>query len=104
METLRQDFPSLNHWPDSYILQQSASGLTKAHGEMENRSGRGGRPSLETRMARNFKISNGRKIQLPAGEDDRVTVIHEGRFLPGERGEGLSLGVEGGTVVYCSAR
>jgi len=83
LETLRQDFPSLNHWPDSYILQQSASGLTKAHAEMENRSGRGGRPSLETRMARNFKISNGRKIQLPAGEDDRATVIHEGRFLPG---------------------
>jgi hypothetical protein len=31
LETLWRDFPSLNHWPDSYILQQSASGLTKAH-------------------------------------------------------------------------
>jgi hypothetical protein len=83
LETLRRDFPSLNHWPDSYILQQSASGLTKAHAKMEGRSGRGGRLSLETRMARNFKDSNGRKIQLAAGEDDRISTIHEGRFLPG---------------------
>jgi hypothetical protein len=83
LETLRANFPALHRFPDYYILRQSASSLAKANSELENREGKGGRPSLETRLTRNYKNLEGKRMYLEAAYDDRLKEFHEGRFLPG---------------------
>ena len=83
LETLRANFPALQGFPDYYILRQSASSLAKANNELENREGRGGRLSLETRLTRNFKNLERKRVYLEAAYDDRLKEFHERRFLPG---------------------
>jgi hypothetical protein len=82
LETLRRDYPSLSHWPDHFLLRQSAGALTKAHADMEIRAGRGGRPSLEHRLAVNYGEAN-RRTEYGPDYDDRHQHLHPARFAPG---------------------
>jgi hypothetical protein len=81
LETLRRDYPSLSHWPDHFLLQQSAGALTKAHANMEVRASRGGRSSLEHRLAVNYGEAN-QRIEYGPDYDDRHQHLHPARFAP----------------------
>ncbi len=63
-------------------MKQSAGALTKAHADMESRAGRGGRPSLESRLAANYRDANNKTL-YSEGYDDRHHQLHPARFAPG---------------------
>jgi hypothetical protein len=49
---------------------------------MESRAGRGGRPSLESRLAANYRDANNKTL-YSEGYDDRHHQLHPARFAPG---------------------
>jgi len=80
---LRKMFPTLSDWPAEVLLAESVGSLSTAHGNLEARSGRDHRPTLDTRLSHNFKDLASKEISLPEGKDNLVDKLHGGRFLPG---------------------
>jgi len=80
---LKKMFPTLSDWPDEVLLAESVGSLSTAHGNLEARSGRDHRPTLETRMSHNFKDLASKEVSVPEGKDNLVDKLHGGRFLPG---------------------
>jgi hypothetical protein len=50
---------------------------------MESRQGKGGKPSLENRLAKNFRELGNKVITVTAGVDNLTKQLHPARFLPG---------------------
>ena len=80
---LKKMFPTLSDWPNEVLLAESVGSLSTAHGNLEARSGRDHRPTLETRLSHNFKDLAAKEFLLPEGKDNLVDKLHGGRFLPG---------------------
>ena len=76
-------FPSLSDWPNDVLLAESIGSLSTAHGNLEARSGRDYRPTLDTRLSHNFKDLASKELTVPEGKDNLVDKLHGGRFLPG---------------------
>jgi len=83
LELLKKMFPTLSDWPNEVLLTESVGSLSTAHGNLEARSGRDHRPTLETRLSHNFKDLAAKEVSLPEGRDNLVDKLHGGRFLPG---------------------
>lgn len=80
---LKKMFPSLSDWPSDVLLAESIGSLSTAHGNLEARSGRDYRPTLDTRLSHNFKDLASKELTIPEGKDNLVDKLHGGRFLPG---------------------
>ncbi len=80
---LKKMFPALVDWPNEVLLTESVGSLSIAHGNLELRSGRDHRPTLDTRLSHNYKDLATKEIRLPEGKDNLVDKLHGGRFLPG---------------------
>jgi hypothetical protein len=80
---IRRDFPAISHWSDAMLLRQSAGSLARANAELEAKTGRTGRTSLEARLVSNFRDRGTRLSKVAQGEDDQMQRLHEARFLPG---------------------
>jgi len=83
LDLLRKMFPTLSDWPNEVLLAESVGSLSTAHGNLEARSGRDRRPTLDTRLSHNFKDLATKELIVPEGKDNLVDKLHGGRFLPG---------------------
>jgi len=83
VEGLRKDFPAISHWSEEMLRSQPVGELAKANAELEYKLGRSGRPTLEMQLDNNFQQVLHTSTIVEAGEDNQLTILHRGRFLPG---------------------
>jgi hypothetical protein len=85
VEEYRRDFASLAEKSDEFIRSHSVTELIRLDNKLGGGKGKGHR-KLTERMARNLDRIKKVPTKVEAGLDNRGTILHKARFLPGATG------------------
>jgi hypothetical protein len=85
VEEYRRDFSSLAEKSDEFIRSHSVTELIRLDNKLGGGKGKGHR-KLTERMARNLDRIKKIPTKVEAGLDNRGTILHKARFLPGATG------------------
>ena len=93
-DNIRQIHPDLADYSDEFLAVQSVAELKKMSRDTANAEAAKPGKRLENRHQANFAKARENPVTVPEGKDNRSSILHEARFLPGPAAKGVDLWTE----------
>ena len=90
-DNIRKIHPELADYSDEFLAGQSVAELKKATRDVVNAEAAKPGKRLEMKHQQNFAKARANPTVVPEGLDNRSSILHEGRFLPGAAARGADL-------------
>ena len=90
-DNIRKLHPDMAEYSDEFLASQSIADLKRATRDSNNADLAKPTKRLEVRHQANYAKAKANPAWVPAGPDNRTTILHEARFLPGAAAKGSDL-------------